>query len=595
MNPDEIVSTRWTDKDGIKEIDSKNNDPVYGKLVTYKDGRVILTRYKRHSGRVATGDDPGIPDTQEGEPETLPPDKALKEAWDKEQAKSQTQTDQAERKVKSVTYDEQGRKITTYVDGSTSIEEKAPAAKPAVNPGQVSGVPNTPTIQVQQADGSYKTEPNPSYVPPKENVETQTIAGVVYERRGDKWVPAVGLPTDTSKAPNKYVEAKQDPNTGEWHGLTAQGQWEKITGGPGLKGPGAPVPASATGWNPDVSKPDLGFGPRKQEIAGMLESGVFGDPTLQTSVDKANALLKQDYDHATLITTNLSNIAQGEEKIYQGGITQRSADQTQANYRLQAAVGLLDDVTKDISTNADKMIFKGGGGGEIVVGALNEILEKTRLLAEQFGGLVTPATIQPGANMARTAPIYQPIDRPTPSEPPMPPVVQPGGEIQVPEPPVPAAPAAPFVPPPSGAPATAPPTQGPYAPAPGVAPPPPMSEQSRDRTGSDYPGSEPANRALDHPYIAPSEPSYVPGSEPRSITDRAQQARMLFGAQQPPPQVAPPVTPSVAAAASGSPMMQSLQGQPPTTGGTLSWARAMGFDKAIIDQWIAMQGQQPAA
>ncbi len=122
-----------------------------------------------------------------------------------------------------------------------------------------------------------------------------------------------------------------------------------------------------------------------------------------------------------------------------------------------------------------------------------------------------------------------------------------------------------------------------------------MSEQSRDRTGSDYPGSEPANRALDHPYISPSEPSYVPGSEPRSITDRAQQARQQFGVQAPPPaQIAPPAMPAVAAAA-GSPIIQGAQGQPPTQGGTLAWARAMGFAPEILNQWIAMQGQQPAA
>lgn len=537
MDPNEIVSERWTNADGTTTIGPNNNDPVYGHLVTYKDGRVVLTRYRRGTGNPAAG----VPDQQDGSPETLPPDKTVKEAWDAAQKQAQTQTDQSERRV-TRTYT--GTDPTTGKPATVTEYESGPPKYDEIKPG--TNVAQPPKEEVDPSDPTKTRVWDPSLnggqggwkpgvtVAPKPSTGAGTIVprpDGTYIVRPDGSTVKTDLPG--VPGPSSTTQTKLDDGSVVVIRVDADGN---VTTTEAVKAPTTtPVPASATGWNPDPSKPDMGVGARRQQIAGMLESGVFGPPEDPKSQEKANALLKQDYDHATLVSQNLGNAATTEGTIYQGGITQRGQDTSTANNRLQAATNTFNTTMGEI--------FKGAGkakSGATVTAALMEILNNYRLFTEQFGGLKDHERIEPGPNMARTGPAFQPV--------------------------------------------------GAAAPAP-VAP-------RDDSTAAANPvgfGPVPANvtEPPAMPLVFTPPPTGAPGGPGwGSMADQAQQARMLVGADPlapTPPPVAGAIDPNQASQA------QAMVGpRAPVTGGTLAWSRELGFSPEAINAFIAMEGGQAA-
>lgn len=594
MNPNDEVKSQWTNATGTKPIDGSNNDPTYGRLVTYRDGHVTLYVYKRGSGNP----DQGIPDQQVGEPQQQPVDPDQEKIW-KDQEKSAAQPPAHEpnpadptrervwdpkanggaggwtdggpiapkpatgtRQVQAVTYENRGGKsvkVTTYTDGTKSEEESAPPAQGATS--------------------------------------TVDVGGVHYERQPDgTWTPAKGLPTDPSKAPAKYSQVKQDEASGKWFGLTPQGTWESIEGGPGSQGSGPPVPASATGWKPDFSKPDLGIFERRSEVQAQLTAGVFGDPTSKAAQDKANALLKQDLDFASTAATNVGNIASGEQTIYNGGISQRSQDVTQADTRTSAAASIYNNALSQMAQLAPFMKEHSKNAGAM----FDDMLTKAYAFQQKMGGQFTPEHVQPGPYMSRTADIFKPGGSGAPGA---------VGAAAAAPGAAPAAPLAPtpftFTPPPTGAPRTAPATQGPFAPpAPAAAP------QGAPQAPTIAPSgaSEPLG-PRDNP-TSPIPPTYVPPGQAPASTAPMDNGPWIpgprpgdFPTTDPGPPTYYPGTPGTPPGGQdpsvtwqSSPAITALQGQPLVQGGVMDWAQQMGgWSPGALAAFAQMQGQQPAA
>lgn len=437
-----------------------------------------------------------------------------------------------------------------------------PVAPKPVEPGQVQGVPNDPTIQTQQPDGTWKTGPNPDYRPPA------GAGGSMVERPDGVYIvkpDGSTVKTNLPAAPKPGTSTLVPSQDGHTYVVTVDAQGNAsvkdsglpLTGGQAAGSGGTPTPASATGWQPDMSKPDVGIFERRTAVAKMLADGVFGDPTSAAAQTKANDLLKQDLDFANTVIKNVQGIQSGEGTIYSGGIQQRGQDVQLADSRTAAATSIFNNALGQIAQLLPfaKQHSKTAGP------ALEALLQKGYEFQQKMGGQNTPAQVQPGPYMSRTAPIFQPNSNPTAPMSFTPPASAPAAAPQaVGAAPAPGAPM-PFVPPPTGALRTAPATQGPYAP-PAAAPQltipslPPMSDQPRDTTGPGYPGTVPT----------------VPSTEPSNFSDVPPSEGTGSVSQMPPG-------------------FQQLQQQGPLGGGNvLGWAQGMGFSPDVLAAFAQSRG-----
>ncbi len=602
------------------DVTDKKNSKYYKERILHNDGSVTVKVYERHTNTlVQTKQDP--------------PNAAQKKAWDDAQPKPQTPgqvaTDNravelerqrkknrelpADQDPRDETDAERAKRADDTIAAQKAETEKAKADKIAADKAaEVEARAKAAEVRAQAAadrqaaadaraaegGGTVVGRPDGTYIVFPDGREIKTN------------VPGVPGPSST--------QVITDVNDEKWTVTVAADGTQTVTKLPisSKKVSGTPVPSSATGWTPDPSQVDLGFGARRKEVAELLESGAIGDPTLQETVDKANALLKQDYETATLVSTNLGTIQTGETEIYKGDIRQREGEQGQANARLTSATNVFDDAIKAITASGSK-----AKSGASVVGALEEMFNNYKLFAQQFGGALdqTPR-VEPGQHMSRKAPVFQPLAMVaapgTPGQPadPLAPAPPPGGSGLEAASPVGFPPAVPGVPPgtgmesanPVGFPQTAPipadvtgipmpPLIGPDGtpvPPPGSAPVPlPEPPSMPEPQPPPVPMPEPALPSVGPPPVPLPEPP--PLSPPTTLTDQAAMAQRILGV----PATSAPVPPAPAPFAPADPIQamqaQTMVGQTPrTVGGSLAWAQELGFPPDVLDAFMQIEGGQ---
>lgn len=469
------------------------------------------------------------------------------------------------------------------------IDQVGPKPASATDPGAAAADANAVELQRQRErnaalppgqDPAYETDAERRARGRQTVIDQQTAAnakggGTIVERDGGTYIvkpDGTTIKTDLPASPKPNSSTTVKGEDGKTYVVTVDAQGNvtaKDTGiGPAPAGP--PVPASATGWRPDMSKPDLGIFDRRTEVAGQLAAGVFGDPASAQAQQKANDLLKQDLDFAKTAATNVAGIQQGEAGIYSGQISQRSQDVQQADTRTTAAASIYNNALSQLAALAPFMKEHSKNAGAL----FDDMLAKGYAFQQKMGGQFTPPTVQPGPYMSRTADIFKPGG--AASAPLGAPPVAPGAT-----PAARAGPAAPltqpgWVAPPTGAPRTAPATQGPFAPA-AV---PPMSQQPRDTTGPGYPGSMPAPQTPMGPL--PAQPDLSPTTDASTFWQ-------------------PPGVPQAPAMPEGqdptvtwqaSPAIAALQQQPIVQGGVMDWAQQMGgWSPGALAAFAQMNGQ----
>lgn len=372
--------------------------------------------------------------------------------------------------------------------------------------------------------------------------------------------------------PNSTSQAKGDDGTVYVISVDPAGNvTTKVAIPPTPAGP--PVPASATGWTPDFSKPDLGVFARRTAVQGQLEGGVFGDPASAGAQAKANQLLAQDLEFAKVAAANVSGIQAGEKDVYGGAIQQRGQDVTTTNARTAAAQGIFNQALSTMASLLPAMKQNSKTAGPM----FEALLQKGYEFQQQMGGQVNAPTIEMGPYSSRTAPIFQPgyVDpmaaAAAPAPPPAPPVIP--TAAAAPLAPPPSIDPGPYVPPPTGAPRTVPPAP--------LAPVPPLSDQARDTTGSGYPGmvmptsEQPRDTTgPGYPGQSPS-PDLAPPADPSLTPD---QQTMVQGQ-------APQMDPVTLAAYAQSPFVQAMlaqRQQSPLVNNVAAIAPSLGFSPEVI-------------
>lgn len=401
MNPDTPINDEWIDDIKIPGQPDSGKGKTFAHHVLLADGRETYTYY-----RYGTNEQVGSPEQSINKDQKSAYDDAVKKA-----------TPPGGRPEINVNGQRKGWDPKT---GDYTVDlGPVPTAPRAVEPGQVQGVPNDPTIQEQQSDGSWVTKPNPNYRPPAGATATKDINGVTYERQADgTWTPAKGLPSDPQAAKPKYVQVKQDEATGKWFGLTPQGTWEPTEGGPGLAptkpepphyghdeggdytittGPdGQPVKtyakttgAPTAGEPPGAPPPDYSAGNVAKNLTDY--STWLNQQVMDGKVDQPTAtrLMASRRALAETAVSEQANATRTATDIYGHQVSERNTDVNASTTRNSTAVG---------GVNTAFQLVQGGAaaqpkGSDAAYRAFQGLLQTQLQQSQAMGGMNQPPPV----------------------------------------------------------------------------------------------------------------------------------------------------------------------------------------------------------
>ena len=189
-----------------------------------------------------------------------------------------------------------------------------------------------------------------------------TIAVTTYpDGRAPTTVPVPGVP---SEAPNKYREVKQDPTTGKWSGLTADGTWEAIEGGPGIvNGPGAVTPEGA----PPMSGK---LGEAAADMAAFIEwlNKERRKPGSTMTNDQADNLVKQRRQAWDTAIKEQEAVVNAQSATRGQDISQRGQTLGDLSNRRSSATSIANQASGDLMSQIGN--FGEGGGGASLAAAI---------------------------------------------------------------------------------------------------------------------------------------------------------------------------------------------------------------------------------
>lgn len=210
-----------------------------------------------------------------------------------------------------------------------------------------------------------------------------TIAVTTYpDGRQPTVVPVAGVP---SEAQNKYREVKQDPTTGKWSGLTADGKWEEIAGGPGL------APDKNTFAGEPAGAPEMPTQPG-QVMAGLQTYSAWLNSQVKlwkdsggkqgVSPDDATKLMDRRLAMAKGTADEQSGLVTAQTNLRGQDITQRGQTLTDTQGRRAAAQTAYKNVL-DLLPLASKL---GPGGAPALAALMAGLLPNQRDYIGSYGG-----------------------------------------------------------------------------------------------------------------------------------------------------------------------------------------------------------------
>ena len=206
---------------------------------------------------------------------------------------------------------------------------------------------------------------------------------IAVQTMPDGTIKTTPLPGVPSEATSKYTEVKQDPQTGKWHGLSRDGKWTEIQGGPST-GTNQPLPANMPQFRPDINKPGLGVIEYAQQLAALKSQGKLTDKQYADAVAHGHQLV-------TAEAGRLDTIASTQRTLQANEINQRNTDVQAATSRLNSANTATQnalDTSQKMASNFTNKSY-GAMGGPILPAVM--ALQDAR--AQQWGGMNQPATV----------------------------------------------------------------------------------------------------------------------------------------------------------------------------------------------------------
>lgn len=206
--------------------------------------------------------------------------------------------------------------------------------------------------------------------------------------RGTEEVPPGEIPQETTTPQGVLIDSKTEIQEGkevtvETYELP-NGKTRTVTKAKTDETKTVPAPpTSATGWQPDLTKPDLGIQDRAKQLVDLENKGVI------TKAQRGE-ILTQDRIAAKLVADNTANIAATQRGVYGDQVRQRSDDISASNAATSFA-GSTFNQSLSTAGSLNEMIQPGsdaGGKGFLAM------LDIAREHAKAAGGLQQPAQVQ---------------------------------------------------------------------------------------------------------------------------------------------------------------------------------------------------------
>lgn len=186
-------------------------------------------------------------------------------------------------------------------------------------------------------------------------------------------------PPDEGK---KYAQVRQDEQTGQWFGLTPQGQWEPMQGGPGA-GSGVALP-------PGMARPQFTAGEvtnalveTREKLDAWVAEGATDAERASRNAEAVNAM-KEAHQLATTYLTEQAQIQGTARDVFGTQVSQRGQDASMINQRTSAGASMANQA---VSSFVPMLRYAQAGSGDPVA-AFQALMGLMRGNVEQMGGLV---------------------------------------------------------------------------------------------------------------------------------------------------------------------------------------------------------------
>lgn len=300
-------------------------------------------------------------------------------------------------------YDNSNPIMAAYVNGQRTGETRQPTAKELEDwnlAGQMTRNPGGKTDAEIKAEAEKNKPGAPTLKP---DGKGGTIAVQTMPDGTIKTTPLPGVPSEVS---SKYKEVKQDPKTGKWSGLTPDGKWEEIAGGPGLPSKGGKLP-------PGVNPPRFSRGNVAAELNRFNRELDQAVARGEITKEEAVGFYTPYHQEASTYISEQNNADSQDNNAVSSALTQRSQNLTQSGNRLNWA----NSAFQNAAQQDNNLLMGAAGTGK---SALVPLLTLQAGLANAAGGFRdqpeveirrypamgagVPASIAPVINATNAAP-----------------------------------------------------------------------------------------------------------------------------------------------------------------------------------------------
>ncbi len=314
--------------------------------------------------------------------------------------------------------------VTSYSDGSTFSDMSEPD-------------PTVETKWEKNADGSLTKitmkngvvtareaqapkEPDQKYTQARQDETTGKWFGLTKD---GKWEEMPGGPGLTPKEPkSKYSATKQDPTTGKWFGMTPAGEWEAMEGGPGVAKPTGKTHTingvlyteelDASGQITGLKRVPMTGGPsgNAPPIPTPADSQEAGIQQLNTyrqtlrQMELTGELSPEESKEAFRIAheaqqAHLNAAIKASEGVYSTNVQQRGQDIQLANQRMSSSVTAMQNSMQNVMA-LNQVVQP---GSQAAAKSLPAMMALQLMMSGAMGGTATPAREQPGGLFGKYA------------------------------------------------------------------------------------------------------------------------------------------------------------------------------------------------